>query len=306
MHPRLRVAVWLGGTLLVWGAAARAEDRTSIVRALVVEKGETATSLTCYFCSVRILGELQGDVTSIGGDVEVNGAVSGDVVAVGGAVRLGPAARVGQDAVAVGGYVQKDAQATVRGNDAPVSAPWFFLPGQRSFAWRGLVTLVSFYTLPAVLFALLLQPRRLERLGESIRKWYVSAPVGILLGAAFFFGFNFADRFGRWGDWVDYGLVAICLILVGGGFAGLAYTVGGLFLPRTTAASIAIGAAMLIALQLIPIAGFVVFFLVLVFALGSAAWTGLGFRDGRAAALRPYPPTSSRLAGRGPIDLFPR
>jgi hypothetical protein len=306
MNQRLRIAVWLVGALGCWAATAQAGDQTSIVRAIVVEEGETANDLTCYFCSVRILGDVQGDVTSIGGSVEVDGPVSGDVVAVGGSVRLGPAARVGQDVVAIGGYVEKDPQATVLGAGAPVSAPWFFLPGQRHLAWRGVIVLIGFFAWLALIFAALLRTRRLERFAESMRRWYVTLLVGILLLAGFYFGFNFAERFGRWADWVDYGLGAILLILLGAGFAGLAYTVGGLFLPRTTFASVTIGAALLIALQLIPVGGFVVFVLVLVFALGNAVWSGLGFRGGPRSLLRPYPPPEALRPARGPLDLFPR
>lgn len=306
MNRRLRIAVWLAGALVCWAVTAQAEDQTSIVRAIVVEKGETANDLTCYFCSLRILGDVQGDVTSIGGSVEVDGPVAGDVVTVGGGVRLGPAARVGRDAVAIGGYVEKDPQATVRGTEGPVSVPWFPLPGQRHLVWPGVVVLVGFFTLLAVIFATLLRTRRLERFAESMRRWYVILPVGILLLAGFSFGFSFTERFGRWADWVDYGLAAILLILLGAGFAGLAYTIGGLFLPRTTFASVTIGAALLIALQLIPIGGFVVFVLMLVFALGNAVWSGLGFRGGPRSDLRPYPPPEALRSARGPLDLFPR
>ncbi len=307
MHSKRWPFLWVVAAMILAAARpAQGQDRTSVIRSLVVHQGERVGEVTCYFCSVRILGEVYGDVTAIGGNVEVDGPVSGDVVAVGGDVRLGPAARVAGDAVAIGGAADKDPQATTHENDPPVSVPWFFLPGQRSFAWRGILALAGFYTLPAALFALLLRGRRLERLGESLRKWYAAVPVGILLAATFSWAFNFADRFGRWADWVDYSLAAILLILLGAGFAGLAYTVGGLFLPRTTAASVAIGTVLLVALQLIPIAGFLIFLLVLVLALGTAAWSGVGFRGGRAGPLSPYPPPRPHPTGRGPIDLFPR
>lgn len=307
MNSKPEQFLWVAAAMMLTVVLpARGQDRTSVIRSLVVQQGERAGDVTCYFCSVRILGEAYGDVTAIGGNVEVDGPVSGDVAAVGGDVKLGPAARVARDAVAIGGVADKDPQATTHENDPPVSVPWFFLPGQRSFAWRGIIALAGFYALPAALFALLLRARRLQRLGESLRKWYAAVPVGIFLVATFSWAFNFADRFGRWAGWVDYGLAAILLILLGGGFAGLAYAIGGAFLPRTTAASVAIGTALLIALQLIPIAGCLAFLLVLVLALGSAAWSGLGFRGGRAAPLPPYPPPRPRPTGRGPIDLFPR
>ncbi len=293
--------------IIFWAVtAASAQERTSVVRTLVIERGETASDVTCYFCSVRMRGESVGDVTAIGGSVEVDGPVLGDVVAVGGDVRLGPAARVRGDAVTVGGVADKDPQATTHNNNAPVSVPWFFLPGQRLLAWRGVLGLAGFYALLAILFTALLRGRHLERLGESMRKWYLIVPVGLLLLAVFSFGFNFADRFGRWADWVDYGLAAVLLVLFGAGFAGFAYAIGEAFLLRTTAASVAIGTAALIALQLIPIAGAFAFLLVLVLALGSAAWSGLGFRGGRREPLFPYPPPRPRPTGRGPIDLFPR
>ena len=306
MARNLRYLLLLSATLLVFPRAVMAQDRVSVVRSVVVEQGERVGDVTCYFCSVQMFGEAYGDVTAIGGNVEVDGPVSGEVVAVGGNVKLGPAARVAKDAVAVGGVADRDPQATTHENDPPVSVPWFFLPGQRHLAWRGVVVLVGFFALLALIFAALLRARRLERLAESMRRWYVTFPVGVLLLAGFSLGFNFADRLGRWADWVGYGLAAVLSILLGAGFAGLAYTVGGLFLPRTTFASVTIGAGLLIALQLIPLGGLVVFVLVLVFALGNAAWSGLGFRGGPPSPLRPYPPPIARPTPRGPLDLFPR
>lgn len=262
--------------------------------------------VTCYFCLVRILGEASGDVRAIGSDVEVDGPVSGDVVAVGGNVKLGPAARTALDVAAIGGRVERNPQAATRENHPPVSVPWFFLPGQRRIAWRGILAFAGFYALPAALFAVLLRVRRLERLAESLRKWYLAVPLGILLVGAFSWAFNFADRFGRWADWVDYGLTAVLLVLLGAGFTGLAYAIGGAFLPRTTAAAVAIGGALLFALQLIPIAGFLVVLLLVVLGLGSAALSGLGFRGGSVALPPPYPPPPRRQTRGGPLDLFPR
>jgi len=48
-------------------------------------------------CSVRVRGQVGGEITTFGGNVtlEDNASVGGDVTAFGGTVRLGPATRVG-------------------------------------------------------------------------------------------------------------------------------------------------------------------------------------------------------------------
>ncbi len=65
---------------------------------------------------VRITGEKQGDVVSVGGKVTVAGAVLGDVWTFGADVQLEPRALVTGSVVALGGVVRAERGALIRGN----------------------------------------------------------------------------------------------------------------------------------------------------------------------------------------------
>jgi hypothetical protein len=58
---------------------------------------------------------VDGDAVAIGGSVRVNGDVRGEVVSVGGHITLGPHASVGKNVVVVGGTLRRDPQARVDG-----------------------------------------------------------------------------------------------------------------------------------------------------------------------------------------------
>jgi hypothetical protein len=65
---------------------------------------------------VRITGLKRGDVVSVGGEVTVSGTVEGDVWAIGADIKLLPRSVVTGSAVALGGTVEADRRAEVRGN----------------------------------------------------------------------------------------------------------------------------------------------------------------------------------------------
>jgi hypothetical protein len=65
---------------------------------------------------VRITGQKQGDVISVGGKVTVDGTVSGDVWTFGADVVLEPRAVVSGSVVALGGVVRAERGALIRGN----------------------------------------------------------------------------------------------------------------------------------------------------------------------------------------------
>ena len=65
---------------------------------------------------VRVTGQKQGDVISVGGKVTVAGTVSGDVWTFGADVLLEPRAVVTGNVVALGGVVRADRGAVIRGN----------------------------------------------------------------------------------------------------------------------------------------------------------------------------------------------
>jgi len=97
--------------------AAASHDRTQFGRDIVIGPGENASDATCFGCSVRVRGHIQGDATVFGGSivVEDDGKVNGDTTCFGGNVRLENGATV-QSVTVFGGHVYRDARATVLGD----------------------------------------------------------------------------------------------------------------------------------------------------------------------------------------------
>jgi uncharacterized RDD family membrane protein YckC len=77
-------------------------------------EGEVDQSVVAVFGNTRVTGRVHDSVVAVFGDVYLDSAVARDVVAVFGNVELGPRARVDGEAVAVGGKVTRDPQASVR------------------------------------------------------------------------------------------------------------------------------------------------------------------------------------------------
>jgi hypothetical protein len=115
----LKPMIWLPIVLLAMIAApalsASDGDRVQVGRSIVVGEGETAGSLVCIGCSIRMQGTSE-DVVAIGGSVAIEGRVQGDIVAIGGAVRLGENASADGDVVSLGGKLRRDPRATIKGS----------------------------------------------------------------------------------------------------------------------------------------------------------------------------------------------
>jgi hypothetical protein len=99
------------------GFADSPHDRTQFGHDILVAPGEEVTEVTCFGCSVRIRGKVQGDATSFGGNilVEDQGEVGGDTTAFAGGVRLDRGAKVSSVTV-FGGRLHRDSEATVNGD----------------------------------------------------------------------------------------------------------------------------------------------------------------------------------------------
>ena len=89
-------------------------DRVHFFQDITVDSGETAGSVVCLFCSIRVAGT-SGDTVAILGDIIVDGAIDGDVVAVGGGIKLGEDATVSGDAVGIGRGLYRHPNAVVKG-----------------------------------------------------------------------------------------------------------------------------------------------------------------------------------------------
>ncbi len=97
--------------------AAADSDRTQVGRTINVGPDEEIGEATCFGCSIRVRGHVDGDVTAFGGSivVEDQGHINGDATAFGGDLRLDKAAAISGDVTVFGGRIRRDPAATVGG-----------------------------------------------------------------------------------------------------------------------------------------------------------------------------------------------
>jgi hypothetical protein len=92
-------------------------DRTQFGHDVTIGADEKVSEVTCFSCSVRIRGHVDGDVTTFGGSVAVerDGFIGGDTTTFGGDVRLDGGASV-KDLIVFGGRIRRDSGASVGGD----------------------------------------------------------------------------------------------------------------------------------------------------------------------------------------------
>lgn len=128
-QSQLRIAAALFFALALCGTAL-AEDRTQVGRDIAVGPNEEVSDVTCFGCSVRIRGHVDGDVTAFGGRivVEDQAEITGDATAFLGGIRLDKAVSVEGDVTVIGGRIRRDPGAAVGGEIAAFAGPmWIFL-----------------------------------------------------------------------------------------------------------------------------------------------------------------------------------
>lgn len=98
--------------------ASNSGDRTQFGHDISVAPGEQSSEVTCFGCSVRVRGQVNGDVTTFGGSIviEDQGQIGGDATAFGGGVRLDGKAAVRGDLTVFGGRIRRDPSASVGGD----------------------------------------------------------------------------------------------------------------------------------------------------------------------------------------------
>ena len=249
-------------------------DQASWFRDVVVQADESADDIICIACNVRVLGEVRDDIVTIGGDIELEGNVGDDAVALGGRVHAGPNVRIGDEADAYGGYVVEDEGAQVKSD--VTSFPYFFVPGQTRPPLVGVGVVAGVHALFVFGFAGILRRRRVENIFEIVRRrkaWVlVWGAVGWIVAVGLLFAGVLIDdtRLGDRGMFIEVGIVLVALAcVVNSGLAGVSVWLGRAFRYNTGwLRAIFIGTIAILALELIPRAGFVVFAL--------AAWLSMG------------------------------
>lgn len=148
--------------VLVLGAFAFADgshDRTQFGHDVTIGADEKVAEVTCFSCSVRVRGHVDGDVTTFGGSVVVerDGFIGGDTTAFAGEVRLDGGANV-KEVTVFGGRLRRDPQASVGGDITTFGGGaglWLFIVFGLPFLVLGafiwlIVWLIRRFTRPAV------------------------------------------------------------------------------------------------------------------------------------------------------------
>lgn len=107
--------------LLLLTGAALAENKsayTQFGRNIVIQANQQVGELTCFGCSVRVRGQVAGDITTFGGNVvlEDTAQVAGEVTVFGGDLRLDHGVNVAGEVTVFGGLIQRDPGSTISGD----------------------------------------------------------------------------------------------------------------------------------------------------------------------------------------------
>jgi hypothetical protein len=144
---RLLLAVALLLSMTLPAFARSTEDRASVGNDITVAEGETAGDIACVFCTVRVHGDVRGDVAVLFGKVELDPgrSISGDVAALGADLNLGPEARVGGDIAIAAGDANLAPGAMVHGSSMVLPGRiWLLLPFAPLLILIGLIWLIVY------------------------------------------------------------------------------------------------------------------------------------------------------------------
>jgi len=118
---------------LVLSTPAFAKDKPSYTQVghnITIGPNDQVGELTCFGCSIRVRGQVAGDVTAFGGSIvlEDQGQVAGDVTVFGGNVRLDRAVKVAGEVTVFGGEIRRDPTATISGDVTTMGGHGMLVP----------------------------------------------------------------------------------------------------------------------------------------------------------------------------------
>jgi uncharacterized RDD family membrane protein YckC len=286
-----------------------------------------AMDVVSVFGNTRVTGPVHDSAVAVLGNAYVDGKVDGDVVAVLGNVTLGPNAEVGGDVVAVLGTMERDPAAVLHGSVQRIlnfdagdfggfawlntwinhcllyGRPLALVHGL-GWAWTLALGLLAFYAILALMFR-----SGVEQCVHTIETepghTALAALIGILLTPVL--------------------LVLLCVTVIG--IAAVPFVVAALFcislfgkavmlawlggrisgrrpgVANHPAVAVLIGGAVVLALYVVPVVGFLVYKLLGFFGFGAVVYTlVLHARARRAAAGPPPAPASSAFAAASAAD----
>jgi uncharacterized RDD family membrane protein YckC len=275
----------------------RSEEVVSIGKSVVVKSGDTAGTVVVIGGSATIEGKVDDAVVAIGGDVIVNGEVSDTVVSVLGDIKLGPEAKIGGEAVSVGGRIDKAEGAVISGEtqqiDFGIGFPevkwlrdWFVqcvlklrpLAPQVGWVWVVAGVMFALYFLIAIAF-----PRPVQAcVDELVRRPATTFLLGLLTKILAPFAILILIATGVGAFVVPFLLAALFLFAVVGKIAlleGLGFQIGkqfGASALQKPLTALLLGSIIIILLYMVPVVGLITWMILGLWGLGIAVGAAFG------------------------------
>jgi hypothetical protein len=127
--------------------ARSGHDRATVGGDVTVAEGQNSGDIACVFCTVRLHGDVHGDVAVVLGRVELDGSheITGDVAIVGGDLNLGEESQVKGDVALVAGRANMAPSAIIRGKSSILpSKLWLLVPLLPLFVLAGIIWLIVY------------------------------------------------------------------------------------------------------------------------------------------------------------------
>ena len=294
-------------------AKGRHADSVVSVFGSSTSEGDVTDAVVSVFGDNHVSGTVGDSAVSVFGENYVNAKVYGDVVAVMGDVELGPEAEVNGQVVVVGGALKRDPMAVVKGSVQQVLGgdfgsfhwlrPWFkhclflgrplALSSGLGWAWGLALGFLALYAFIALLFRNTVD-RCVTTLETRPGQTVVASLIGLLLTPVVF-ALLFITMIGI--AFIPFAGAALILATIFGKVVVLAWIgrsvsrVAGESTGRLhTALAVVIGGAVVLALYLVPIIGFIVYKALGILGFGVSVYAViLALKARRAEA--PPPPT---------------
>jgi hypothetical protein len=106
------------------------QSRAQFGRSITIGPNENVGDLSCFACSIRIRGNVAGDVATFGGNIQIEdqGQVAGDVASFAGDVRVAGGAKIAGDVAVFAGRLSRDPQATISGDVSAMGGRGWIIP----------------------------------------------------------------------------------------------------------------------------------------------------------------------------------
>ena len=103
---------------------------TQVGHNINIGPNEEVGELTCFGCSIRVRGQVAGDVTAFGGSIalEDEGQIAGDVTTFGGDIRLDHGVKVAGGVTVFGGQIRRDPGAVISGDVTSMGGRGWLVP----------------------------------------------------------------------------------------------------------------------------------------------------------------------------------